>query len=133
MKKILLLLSFLSSTVFAKAAAPDAKAVYEHFDKYANQTSTELDGDVMKDVEAFANLKLNSKTDLKFVQNVLVTLIKLDQEDPSRTAVMILGPSYGKNKKLYQMAFALVKDEKNKVQVEEMEALMKTFSILGNG
>ena len=133
MKKTLLTLIFLSSIALATPVALDSKTISDRFENYANQTSKELEGDVMKDVEAFANLKLNPNSDLKLVKNVLVTLIKLDTEDPSRTAVMILGPSYGKNMKLYKSAFALVKDEKNKTQVEEIESLMKTFSKIGNG
>ena len=133
MKKVLMTFYFLSTVALAATPALNTKIISERFENYANQTSKELEGDVMKDVEAFADLKLNPNSDLKLVKNVLVTLIKLDQEDPSRTAVMILGPSYGKNSKLYKTAFALVKDEKNKPQVEEIENLMETFSKIGNG
>ncbi len=128
MKKIFALLLFVGSICLAQN-----QELAAHFENYAKQTMKEIDGDVMKDLDIYANLNLNPNTDLAMVKNVIVTLINLDREDPSRTAVMILGPSYRKHTALYKEAFSALRNPKNKTQLEEIESLMKNFSRLGNG
>jgi hypothetical protein len=109
------------------------QALATQFQNYANQSSAEIDGDVMSDVEKLAPLRLN-KNDLDLVKNVILTLVKLDKEDPSRTAVMMLSESYGKNKKLYKEAFAEVaKTGVNKTQLKQIEDILENFNSSGNG
>ena len=110
MIKLFIALLLISSSSFAieknKNPITLNQTLSSLFDVYAKQKSKEIEGDVMKDIDQLASLKLNEKTDLKLIKNVIRTLIKLDETDPSRTAVMVLGPSYGQNTKLYKKAFS---------------------------
>jgi hypothetical protein len=137
MKKILISLLLISSICFAKDEVIVSKeavnSLTTQFQDYIKQKSKEVDGDVMKDFEKLAPLLLDENTDLAFVKNVILILIKLDETDPSRTGVMMLGQSYANNTTLYKKAFASLKTKKNNTQLKEIEDLMKSFSQLGNG
>lgn len=137
MKKLLITLLFISSISFAKNEVVVSKeavtSLTAQFQIYVNQKSNDVDGDVMKDFEKLAPLKLDEKTDLAFVKNVILILIKLDAADPTRTGAMILGQSYGNNTALYKKAFTNLSTAKNKTQLKEIEDLMKNFSQMGNG
>lgn len=78
----------------------------------------------IKELEVFAQKKLNEKKDLEEVKKVIKILIALDNEDPSRTAVMDLSESYNKNKKIYNKAFKALETKKNKIQLNEIKNLM---------
>lgn len=98
---------------------------------YVQQKSETLEGDVEKDFRDFAVLKL-SEGDLSLVQNALLTLVKFDKEDPSRTSVQVLGPSYSKNSKLFQKAIQIIRNSDNAAVLKEIEEILKTSSG-GNG
>ena len=61
----------------------------------------ELPASTMNDIAAFAKKNLNEKTDFTEVKKNIEILLILDDEDPSRTAVMMLSESYNKHKTLY--------------------------------
>ena len=130
--KILMITILLFSTFgWAKTSSKDMLSA--QFDSYLKQKTKEIDGDVEKDVKAVAALKLNENADLNLLKNVLLTLVKLDETDPSRTTTMMLAQSYARNKRLYVKAFASIKNSENKTIVEELEKLMNDFSFSGNG
>ncbi len=136
MKLFLLTILIFASTSFAaetKVSPTSKDQLSAQFDSYLKQKSKEIDGDVEKDVLNFAKLKLSEVSDLDLVKNVLLTLVKLDETDPSRTTTMMLASSYSQNKKLFQKAFVSIKTKENKATVEEIEKLMADFSTSGNG
>lgn len=87
----------------------------------------------MKDIQTFSKKNLNEKSDLTEVKKVLNVLLELEQEDPSRTAVMMLSESYNKNKALYDRAFLEIENKKNKKQLNEIKKIMANFYNQGNG
>ena len=89
--------------------------------------------DAVSKIETFSKKKLNAKTDLEEVKKTIQTLLVLDNDDPSRTAVMILSDSYNKNKALYNKAFKAVETKQNKQQLSEIKKIMANFSKEGNG
>lgn len=99
----------------------------------STQSKATLPVDTMKNIEAFSKKNLNPKTDLEEVKSNLNTLLLLDDEDPSRTAVMMLSESYNKNKALYEKAFKAIENPKNKKQLKEIKSLMASFYKSGNG
>lgn len=103
------------------------------FSAIAAETKANLPADTMKNIEAFSKKKLDPKKDLEEVKKNLNTLLLLDNEDPSRTAVMILSESYNKNKTLYDKAFKAIETKKNKQQLNEIKAMMADFHKNGNG
>ncbi|MGZ3692093.1 MAG: hypothetical protein ACXVAX_11360 [Pseudobdellovibrio sp.] len=89
--------------------------------------------DAVTKIEAFSKKKLNPKTDLEEVKKTIQTLLLLDNDDPSRTAVMILSESYNKNKALYNKAIKSVETKENKQQLLEIKKILANFSKEGNG
>jgi predicted transcriptional regulator YheO len=101
---------------------------------HARETTTALlPADTMQKIDAFSKKKLNKKTDLEEVKKILNTLLALDEEDPSRTAVMVLSQSYNKNKSLYDKAFKSIETKKNRQQLKEIKRIMANFYKYGNG
>ena len=127
MKLIALLVLLFSVSAFAQSKS-DLSA---KFAAYVQQKTDSLEGDVEKDFRDFAQLKLND-ADSTLIQNALLTLVKLDKEDPSRTSVQVLGASYSKNAKLFQKAFQIIRTNENKDTLREIEQIMKS-SGRGNG
>lgn len=125
--KLFFILLFSSSFAFAQSKTDLASK----FSIYAQSKTESLEGDVEKDFRDLAKIKL-SDADLALVQNALLTLVKLDKEDPSRTSVQILSGTYLKNKKLFQKAFQIIRTNENKDVVLEIEDMMQS-SAGGNG
>lgn len=92
----------------------------------------ELPESTMREIEAFAKKPLQ-KTDFEELKKTLNTLVVLDEEDPSRTAVLVLSESYEKNKALYEKALKAIETKKNKTQLKEIKYILKTHYIHGNG
>jgi hypothetical protein len=126
LKNLFFTLFLFSSTVFA---ADEKTSLISRFAHYAQ---VEIEDDVMISVEKVGPLKLEKTSDLELVKNVIRTLIKLDNEDPSRTAVMMLSRSYFMNLEIYKAAFAALQTKDNKIQLNEIESLMRNFKS-GNG
>lgn len=103
------------------------------FSALAVQTIANLPADTMKNIEAFSKKKLDPKKDLEEVKKTINTLLALDEEDPSRTAVMILSESYNKNKALYDKAIKAIETKKNKQQLKEIQTMLANFHKNGNG
>jgi hypothetical protein len=127
MKIITLFLLLFSISAFAQSKT-DLNA---KFAAYVHQKSGPLDGDVDKDFRDLARVKL-TEADLTLLQNALLTLVKLDEEDPSRTSVQMLSNSYSKNVKLFQKAFQIIRTNENATVLKEIEQVMKN-SAGGNG
>jgi hypothetical protein len=127
MKLLALVILLFSVSTFAQSKA-DLSA---KFTAYVQQKTESLEGDVEKDFRDLALVKL-SETDSSLIQNALLTLVKLDKEDPSRTSVQVLGPSYSKNTKLFQKAFQIIRTSENAAVLKEIEQIMKSFDS-GNG
>ncbi len=87
----------------------------------------------MKDIEIFSKKTLNEKTDLEEVKSKIETLLVLENEDPSRTAVHMLSKSYTLHSLLYDKAFKSIETEKNKKQLTEIKQILKNFYKKGNG
>lgn len=83
-------------------------------------------------IETFSQRRLTER-DFAAVKNVAQTLVLLDEQDPSRTAVMILSESYGKYKRIYDRAFKAIETPQNKIIIEELRELMGHFYEDGNG
>lgn len=83
-------------------------------------------------IETFAQRRLTVR-DFEAVKNVVQTLVLLDQQDPSRTAVMMLSESYGKYKVLYDRAFKAIETPQNRTIILELRELMSHFYEDGNG
>ncbi len=101
--------------------------------KATETTTAHLPADTMQKIEVFSKKSLNPKKDLEEVKKTLNTLLALDEEDPSRTAVMLLSQSYNKNKNLYDKAFKAIETKKNKQQLKEIKIIMINFYKNGNG
>jgi len=127
MKLITIFLLLFSISAFAKSKA-DLSA---KFAAYVLQKSDSLEGDVEKDFRDLALIKLTD-ADSTLIQNALLTLVKLDKEDPSRTSVQVLGASYSKNAKLFQKAFQVIRTPENNTILREIEQILKS-SASGNG
>lgn len=126
--KLFLIILLSSSFAFAESKSDLAAK----FASYAQSKSESVEGDAEKDFRDLAQIKLTN-TDLTLVQNALLTLVKLDKEDPARTSVQILAKSYSKNTKLFQKAFQIIRTSENKDAVQEIEDMMKSFGSDGNG
>ncbi len=87
----------------------------------------------MEKIEAFSEKKLDPKKDLGAVKKILLTLLALDDKDPSRTAVMTLSKSYTENQELYDKAFKAIETKKNKKQLKEIQEIMDHHYEDGNG
>ncbi len=86
----------------------------------------------IKSIESFSQRRLADR-DLNSVKKVIETLVLLDDQDPSRTAVMMLSESYGRHKRIYDRAFKSLETPQNKSQLQEIRELMIHFSEDGNG
>lgn len=86
----------------------------------------------IKALETFSQRRLTER-DYESVKKAVQTLVLLDDQDPSRTAVMMLSESYGKYKKIYDRAFKALENQKNKNQLEEIREVMAHFDEDGNG
>lgn len=86
----------------------------------------------IKAIENFSQRRLTDR-DYESVKNVVQTLALLDEQDPSRTAVMMLSESYGKYQKIYDRAFKTLITPQNKSQLNEIRELMIHFNKDGNG
>ena len=93
----------------------------------------ELPPSTMNDIEAFSKKKLDSKKDLAETIKIIEILLVLDDEDPSRTAVILLSESYNKNSEVFEKALNAVRTPKNKKQLNEIQALLKKHFKTGNG
>lgn len=93
----------------------------------------DLPATTMTDLASFAKKNLNEKTDLEEVKKNIEILLVLDEEDPSRTAVMMLSESYNKNKTIYDKAIKAVETKKNKKQLIEIKNILAGFYKNGNG
>lgn len=145
MKSLLILLSLLIlSTAQARgpaATAASAKAKAASADSSAAKSGDArarelLKGDVMKDIKTFAQKKLDPKKDQKEVDTMVHVLLALDDEDPSRTGVMMLSQSYGRYPAMYDKAFKSAAANKSKAQKEqllEIKSILKDFDKKGNG
>lgn len=87
----------------------------------------------MQDLQAFSKKTLVEKNDFEELKKNINILIKLDDEDPSRTAVMMLSESYNKHPALYEKAIRSVETKKNKKKLGEIRQILKNFSKKGNG
>ncbi len=92
-----------------------------------------LPASTMNDIEIFSKKSLNEKTDFEEVKSKIKTLLILENEDPSRTAVLMLSESYNKHTALYEKAIKSIENKKNKKQLKEIRAILKNFSKSGNG
>ena len=106
----------------AQVAAPAAPAIGKPKLTYATITA----------IEKFSQRHLNDK-DFNSVRKVIETLVLLDDQDPSRTAVMMLSESYGRHKRIYDRAFKSLETPQNKSQLQEIRELMIHFDEDGNG
>lgn len=97
---------------------------------YAKAT---LPASTMKDLEVFSKKSLNEKTDLEEIKKNIKILLILEDEDPSRTAVLMLSESYNKHSALYEKAIKSIETKKNKKQLNEIRAILKDFHTKGNG
>lgn len=93
----------------------------------------ELPASTMKDIEIFAKKSLDEKKDFEEVKKNLKILLLLDDEDPSRTAVMLLSESYNKHPALYEKALKSIENKKNVKNLKEIKAILKNFYKTGNG
>jgi hypothetical protein len=100
---------------------------------YKNQTTTNEKVTVLDDLQKLASLELSEENDLELVKNAFVTLLNLEDADPSRTGVFMLSDSYRKNTALFQKAAGLIRKHKNKNSLPEILQIMKSFSTEGNG
>lgn len=126
--KLFFLVLFSASLTMAESKA----ALTTKFNIYVQQKTNSVEGDVEKDFRNLAQVQLSDQ-DLNLVQNALLTLVKLDKEDPSRTSVQILAQAYSKNPKLFQKAFKIITTSENKDVVKDIEEMMKSFGQSGNG
>lgn len=92
-----------------------------------------LPATTLTDIETFSKKSLNEKTDLEEVKEKLKILLILEDEDPSRTAVLMLSESYNKHSALYEKAIKTVENKKNKKQLNEIRGIFKSFYKKGNG
>lgn len=90
--------------------------------KFKNET---IEGNVIKDFHTLSQLKLSDK-DSELIQNALLILIKLDKEDPSQTAVLMLAPLYKKNSSLFVNAAKKIMTPENKKLLAEIDHLMQS-------
>lgn len=117
MKYFFLLAGFLLITNFAMA-----------------KSEPSLPESTMKEIDAFSQKKkLDPKKDYAELKKVLQNVLILDDEDPSRTAVLVLSESYEHNKALYEKALKELETKKNKTQLKEIKYILKTHYIHGNG
>ena len=98
----------------------------------ASKALDALPESTMRDLEIFSKKKLTNK-DLPELKKNLNTLLILDDEDPARTAVIILSESYNKNKALYDKALKSIEDKKNKTKLKEIKNILKSHYTEGNG
>lgn len=98
-----------------------------------NYVKATLPASTMKDLEIFSKKSLNEKTDLEEVKKNIKILLILEDEDPSRTAVLMLSESYNKHSALYEKAIKSIENKKNKKQLNEIRAILKDFHHKGNG
>ena len=103
------------------------------FNFSASYAQVNLPATTMNDIEIFSRKSLNEKTDLEEVKSKIKTLLILENEDPSRTAVLMLSESYNKHTALYEKAIKSIENKKNKKQLKEIRAILKNFSKSGNG
>lgn len=113
------------------ATAQSKAALAAKFGAYVQQKTESIEGDTDKDFRELTRVQL-TENDLKLVQDALLVLVKLDNEDPSRTSVQILAQSYVKNKKLFLKAFQTIRTPENKEALDEIKSYMETIN-QGNG
>lgn len=99
----------------------------------ASYAESTLPASTMKDLEVFSKKTLNEKTDLEEIKKNIKILLILENEDPSRTAVLMLSESYNKHSALYEKAMKALENKKNKKQLNEIRAILKDFHTKGNG
>lgn len=95
--------------------------------------AAELPANTMQNLEVFSKKKLNAKTDIEEVKKNLELLLILDDEDPSRTAVIMLSKSYSENSVLYDQAIKEVENEKNSKKLSEIRTILRNYFKNGNG
>lgn len=87
----------------------------------------------MNDLKEFSQKTLDEKKDFEEVKRVIVILVKLDDEDPSRTSAQLLSASYNRHKALYDRALKSIETKKNLKQLKEIKMILANFSKKGNG
>ena len=88
---------------------------------------------ILDDLQKISEQKLDAKKDLELVKKTLMTLIKIDDAEPSRTGPAIMATSFGKHEKLYKKAAKEIETKKNKQALKEILEVMKTLNESGNG
>lgn len=95
--------------------------------------SAELPADTLQNLELFSKKQLNDKTDLEEVKKNIVVLLKLDEEDPSRTAVLMLSKSYSEHPALYDRAIKEIENNENRKKLSEIRLILRNHFKKGNG
>lgn len=92
-----------------------------------------LPASTMNDIEVFSKKFLNEKTDLEEVKSKIKVLLILEDEDPSRTAVLMLSESYNRHPAIYEKAMKAIENKKNKKNLNEIRGILKNYYKKGNG
>lgn len=95
-------------------------------------SAADLPADTIKNLELFSKKKLN-ETDLEEVKKSIEILVKLDDEDPSRTAVLMLSKSYSDHPALYDRAIKQVENKENRKKLSEIRLILRNYFKKGNG
>ena len=96
-------------------------------------SAAELPADTIQNIEQFSKKKLNEKTDFLEVKKYVNILLVLDDEDPSRTAVIMLSKSYSENPALYDRAIREIENDRNRKKLSEIRTILRNYFKNGNG
>lgn len=139
MKKILLnttlsILSFI--VIFFMSVLTQAQSLKStlllNFKSVQIQTLAQNAKNIVTDIEKFSEFERLNSSDIELTVYVLKTLVLIDSQDPSRSAVQMLAPSYSKNKGIYQYAFKKLSESEKKT-VYEFYQMLERLNTSGQG
>ena len=110
----------------------DRAAITLKISHYAEKTPKKLRFEILEDLATFSEMELAS-ADAELIQNVLKTLIRIEQFDIPRSGALTVSDSYGRHKDLYRQAAAAIETKKNKELLKELLQIMEKFFENGNG
>lgn len=104
----------------------------QNFKSVQLQTLAQNAKKIVSDIEKFSEIERLNSNDIELTVYALKTLVLIDSQDPSRSAVQMLAPSYSKNKGIYQYAFKKLSESEKKT-VYEFYQMLERLNSSGQG
>ncbi len=125
MKKIFFVIFCLS--VLTQAQSSNL-VLQQSFQSIRQQTLQQNLKNIISDIEKFSEIEILKAGDIELTVSVLKTLVLIDAQDRSRSAVQMLAKSYSKNKGIYQYAFKKLSKSEKKLVLEYYQMLERLNS-----